>query len=38
MWEDVLKSIGELEGVNIPKSVLNMSVDDKFSEPHNLAT
>lgn len=32
MSEDVLQPVGELEGVNIVQSVLNVRIDYQFSE------
>jgi hypothetical protein len=38
MRKGVLKSIRELEGVNVAKTVLDMGIDDEFCEAENLST
>jgi hypothetical protein len=37
MCEDVLESVGELEGVNVAEPVLDVGVDDELGEAENLA-
>jgi hypothetical protein len=36
--EDILNGIGELEGIHVSETILNMSVDDKFSQTKNFST
>ena len=36
--EDVLNGVGELEGVNIAETELNVSVDDELGETKNFTT
>lgn len=36
MRKDVLQSIGQLEGVNVAKSELDVCVDDKLGETQNF--
>ena len=38
MREDVLKRVGELEGVHVTETELHMGVDDKLRQAENLAT
>ena len=38
MREDILQRICELESIDISKTELHMSIDDKLGEPKNLAT
>ena len=37
MGEDVLDGIGELEGVDISETVLNVGIDDKLGEAKNFS-
>jgi hypothetical protein len=36
--KDVLKCVGELEGIHITKTELNMGVDNQFGEPKDFTT
>jgi len=38
MRENILKSIRELEGVNVTKTVLDMGVNDEFRQAKNFST
>jgi len=37
MSEDVLDSIGELEGIDIAEAVLNMGVDDELGQTEDFS-
>lgn len=36
--EDVLQSVGELEGVHVVQPILDVGINDELSQPKNLAT
>ena len=38
MSKDVLDGIGELEGINISETVLNVGIDDEFSQTKDFTT
>ena len=38
MSEDVLDGIGELEGINVSETVLNVGIDDEFSQTKDFTT
>lgn len=37
MGEDILNSISELEGVDIPQTVLNVSINDELGQTKNFS-
>jgi len=38
MRENILKSVRELEGINVAKTVLNMGIDDELCQAKNFST
>ena len=38
MGEDILNCIGELEGVDVSETILNVGIDNEFGQAKNFST
>jgi hypothetical protein len=38
MGEDILDCVGELEGIDVSETILNVGIDNKFGQPKNFST